>query len=108
MQFCVVESNRGGPGGCGGNASYTAGQPISGNGGNGGSGGGIFNAANASEARLTGTLVRFNSVGPSGVPGTNGIPGLKGSRPNLFGNFTIVPGDTPRTDSIIFPDVSRY
>jgi hypothetical protein len=79
------------------NSSGAAGNGISGipagNGGNGGSGGGIFNSGNASNAKLIHTSVISNFAGQGGMVVFTGIgdgsPGLDGSGPNLFGDFTI-------------------
>ncbi len=82
------------------NSSGAAGNGISGipagKGGNGGSGGGIFNSADASHARLIATSVLSNFAGQGGSggifegigTGSDGSPGIDGSGPNLFGNFT--------------------
>ena len=104
---CMVNHNACGSGGIGSEVFAFGGvEGIGGNGGNGGSGGGIYNGAAASQAKLIGTSVVANLAGaggnggicvvngihgPTNIPGgPDGNPGLDGSGPNLFGDFTIV------------------
>lgn len=98
MSHCTVSSNSAGAGGKG-VSGY-----IVGNGGNGGSGGGIFNTGDASVARLISTLFISNVSGQGATGGIydfadyhgsgsggDGSPGIDGSGPNLFGDFTLRP-----------------
>jgi hypothetical protein len=92
LSNCLVRDNS-----CGAAGNGVNGIPA-GNGGNGGSGGGIFNSGQALNATLNATLVTSNIAGqggsggviPDGSTGTGGSPGLDGSGPNLFGNFTLI------------------
>ena len=96
LSDCIVCDNSSGAGGNGVNELSAGDVGGNGAGGNGGSGGGLFNLADASQARLIATSVIRNFAGQGGSggifegigTGSNGSPGIDGSGPNLFGNFT--------------------